>query len=330
MNEQKIRVGVAGFGMMGQMHLGCYARNPACEVVAVASTNPKSLSGEQNVKGNIPNDHEFDARGVRRCRSWEELVHDPEVDLLDLCLPTPWHARATVEGLRAGKHVLCEKPMALSLFDCDVMIEAQAESGKLLMIGHCLRFWPQYVRAHQILHSGELGRVLSAHFHRFSGAPTWSRWMMDASQSGGVVLDMHIHDIDTSLWWFGAPAQVRASGVVEAGLPLEVDAAWTYDNGPSVQIHGAWDKHSGAFRMGFEVVGERGTLSFDSSRSQDLEIRSRGEVQIGQFDDSTGYAPELDYFVECIAGGNPPTRATPQSSKLALQIALDELRQIGG
>ena len=78
------------------------------------------------------------------------------------------------------------------------------------MIGHCLRFWPQYVKASEIMQSGEYGRVLYAELHRFSPAPVWSdsNWYMKSEQSGGV-LDMHIHDIDVALWWFGRPETHR-------------------------------------------------------------------------------------------------------------------------
>jgi len=329
MNETKINVGVVGLGMMGQMHLGCYAANSKAQIVAVCDGNPNKLSGQSKVEGNLANDNEVDLSGVSKTSRLEDLLANPDIDLLDLCLPTRKHANATIAALEAGKHVLCEKPMAWSIEECDRVIEAQEKSGKFVMIGHCLRFWPQYVRAHQILQSGSLGRVLYASFRRAGGAPTWSRWLMDGAQSGGVLLDMHVHDIDTALWWFGTPNEVRASGVIDAGLPLVVDATWNYPNGPQVQLHGGWDRRALPFRMAFAVQCEGGTLSWDSSRGETMSLfTERGEEQI-EFDGTMGYAPELDYFLECIQTRTAPTRTTPQSSRESVRLAREELRQIG-
>ena len=329
MNESRIGVGVAGLGMMGQMHLGCYARNLKAKVVAVCDRNTDKLSGQTKVAGNIANEGVVNLEGVFTTSDFSDLLGNPDIGLLDLCLPTRQHARAIIAALEAGKHVLCEKPMAWTVEECDQIIQAQERSGHFVMIGHCLRFWPQYVRAHELLRSGALGQPLYARFHRSSGAPTWSRWLMDGSQSGGVTLDMHVHDIDAALWWFGSPDEIRASGVIDDGLPLKVDATWTYRNGPLVQIHGGWDRRPLRFRMAFEVMGERGTLSFDSSRGESLSLfRDRQEERI-EFDGTTGYAPELDYFLECIQNNVAPTRTTLQSSRESVRLAREELRQIG-
>ena len=146
-----------------------------------------------------------------------------------------------------------------------------------MLIGHCLRFWPQYVRAQQLIESGELGTVIYARFFRAGGAPSWSAWLMDGAQSGGAVLDMHVHDVDTALWWFGRPASIQTSGLIYQGLPLKVDAAWSYDGGPEVHIHGGWDKNSGHFAMGFEIVGTQASLYWDSSKGDAMQLAREGQ-----------------------------------------------------
>lgn len=322
-----IKVGLVGLGFMGQMHLGCYRRNPLAEVVAVCDENPEALSGEGAVAGNIGGNEPLDLSGIHTTTRLEELLQNPEIDLVDFCLPTRQHASATIRALEAGKHVLCEKPMAFTLEECDAMIEAQERSGKTLMIGHCLRFWPQYVKAGELLQSGALGRPLYASFHRESGAPIWSRWMMDGAQSGGVTLDMHIHDVDTALWWFGAPREVNASGVTRDGLPLKVDATWRYDNGLLVQLHGGWDTASLPFRMAFEVMCEGGTVTWDSSRGESLSVfRGADEEQFPCEGD--GYSGEINYLLSCLDNGETPTRATPQTSRQSVSLAREELRQM--
>lgn len=134
--ETPINVAVVGLGMMGQMHLGCYAQNPGAKIVAVCDQDPDKLSGESKVAGNIANDRALDMSGVLKTSEIETLLADPAVDLLDFCLPTRSHARATVAALEAGKHVLCEKPMAWTTDECDAVIDAQKRSGKFVLIGH--------------------------------------------------------------------------------------------------------------------------------------------------------------------------------------------------
>lgn len=327
--ENPIRVGLAGLGFMGQMHLGCYRANPLARVVAVADNDTAKLSGQSAIAGNIAGNEPLDLTGLQTTSRLQDLIENPELDLLDFCLPTSLHAAATIAALEAGKHVLCEKPMAFTVEECDQIIAAQEKSGRFLLIGHCLRFWPQYVKAGEILGSGELGKPVYANFHRSSGAPIWSDWLMNGAQSGGVLLDMHVHDIDTALWWFGTPQTVAATGLIGDGLPLKADATWTYENGPLVQIHGGWDRNTAPFRMAFEVLCEGGTLCWDSSRGEAMEIRRGKDVKNLDFHGTMGYAPEINYFLDCIAQNQTPTRATPRSSREAVQIAREELRQIG-
>ena len=326
---ETVNVAVVGLGMMGQMHLGCYAQNPKARVVAVFDPNADKMSGQRAVAGNIANHNTLDLTGVAKSPTFEALLADPDIHLLDLCLPTRRHTSATIAALNAGKHVLCEKPMAWDEAECDEVIEAQQQSGKFLLVGHCLRFWPQYVRAKELLDGGELGRPLYAAFQRSSGAPTWSRWLMDGAQSGGVVLDMHVHDIDTALWWFGAPDKIEAHGIIRDGLPLKVDATWTYTDGPHVQIHGGWDTRPLPFRMAFEVMCENGTFSWDSAQGEAMTLWRGGVEETFAFDGATGYAPELDYFLDCIQRGEAPTRVTPHTSRESVRLAREELRQIG-
>ena len=322
------KVGVAGLGMMGQMHLSCYGANPRAQVVGVYSRNAANLGERKRVEGNIANSQNFDLSGMLATADFEDLLRNPDIDLIDICLPTRQHAGATIAALNAGKHVICEKPLAWDEAECDQIIEAQRKSGKFLLIGHCLRFWPQYVRASEILASGELGAPLYARFDRSSGAPIWSRWLMDGEQSGGVVLDMHVHDIDTALWWFGTPQNVRANGVIRDGLPLKVDATWRYENGPLVQIHGGWDRGALPFRMAFEVMCEGGTIVWDSTRGETLSVFRGADEEKHDFDGTMGYAPQIDYFLSCIERNEAPKRATPEQSRESVKWAREELRQM--
>lgn len=324
-----IKVAVVGLGFMGQTHFGCYKNNPLAEVVAVGDANPAKLTSGAKVEGNIGANEALDLSGVRTTTDIESLVNDPEIELLDFSLPTREHAKWTVAALNAGKHVLCEKPMAWTTKECDAVIEAQEKSGKALLIGHCLRFWPQYVKAQELIASGELGEVLYARFFRAGGAPTWSKWLMDGALSGGAVLDMHVHDVDTALWWFGKPDSIRTSGVIHDGLPLKVDAAWNYSSGPQVQIHGGWDAHGGGFAMGFELTGTRNSLVWDSSKGDAMQLFGQDGERAIEVSSDSAYQLEIDYLLECISKGELPSRITPQTSKLSVEMAREELKQMG-
>jgi len=192
-----------------------------------------------------------------------------------------------------------------------------------------LRFWPQYVRAHELIESGELGKILSARFFRSSGAPTWSRWMMDGTQSGGAPLDLHVHDIDLALWWFGSPSSIEAHGLVRDGLPLSVDASWRYETGLQVQLFGAWDPNGGPFSMGFELVGTRRSLRFDSSKGDAMQEFGAGEERSIEVENTSGYQLEIDYLLVCMARNELPSRVPLETSRECVQIAREELGQMG-
>src|SRR5208282_1781726 len=146
----------------------------------------------------------------------EDALADPEIDAVDLCLPTDLHESATVAALRSGKHVLVEKPMALSVEACHRMIAEAARAGKILMVAHVLRFFPAYRALQSAIAAGELGSVRMAAFRRRCAQPGWSDWITDKSRSGGGAFDLLIHDVDMALRLFGAPSAISATGYEDA------------------------------------------------------------------------------------------------------------------
>lgn len=324
-----IKTAVVGLGFMGQTHVSCYQNSPLAHLAAVGDANAGKMRSGARVAGNIDSNAPLDLSDVRTTSDIAALIADPEIELIDFCLPTREHARHTIRALQAGKHVLCEKPLAWTVEECDQVIEAWKSSGKYLLIGHCLRFWPQYVRAHEMIQSGELGAILYARLFRSGGAPSWSAWLMDGAQSGGSVLDMHVHDVDTALWWFGAPDSIAATGLVRDGLPLKVDAAWTYKGGPHVHLHGGWDPNSSHFAMGFEIVGAGASLHWDSSRGEAMQLYRGAEATEILAEGPSAYQAEIDYFLDCIQSGRAPERITPQGSRQSVAMAREELRQLG-
>jgi predicted dehydrogenase len=330
-----MKVGLIGLGAIGRVHFDCWRKVGAAQLVAVCDQDRQKIAGRWAGKEfNIgtQGQADVDLSAYAAYLRGEDLIADPQVDLVDICLPTRWHAPLAVAALRAGKHVFCEKPMSLSLADCAAMEEAARAANRQLMIGHCLRFWPQYVTAHAVMQSGEYGRVLYADLHRVSPAPIWSDndWYMKREESGGV-LDMHIHDIDVALWWFGRPSTVSATGCAPEGLPMIMDSAWRYDGGPLVRMHASWDRNGGTFRHAFRVIMEKGTLVHDLAVDPEaLHLQAAGKTTLLPVGNESAYQAELAYFAAEVAAGRAPTRSTGGESRIAVELALDELRQIEG
>src|SRR4051812_13751428 len=157
----------------------------------------------------------------------DAALSDPEVDAVDVCLPTPLHRSATEAALAAGKHVLLEKPIALTVEDADAIVAAAAATDRVFMVGMVLRFWPEYVELQRRIEARELGRPLAVQASRLSPPADWNEWMADHAQSGGPAVDLMIHDFDQLNWLLGEPRRVFA----RAAAPGHVHALVEYDGG---------------------------------------------------------------------------------------------------
>ncbi len=314
---------------MGAKHLDAYLNIPGVEIAAVCSGNALTRSGDlTKIGGNLQRTRDLhDLAAVRKYPDWRALVEDPELDAVDVCLPTDLHASVAIAALAAGKHVLCEKPMALAGEDCDRMLAASEKYVRTLMIGQVLRFWPEYIYLSDFVKRGEHGRVRSATFVRRCGVPDWSRWLPDEARSGGAILDLLSHDIDQALALFGLPDRVAAKSI--AG-PDTAMATLIYPSGPEVRIQGGWFAPETPLSMSFQVRAERaeldwlpGGLMLSDQRGQ------RSEVNVASADP---FEAEVKYFVDCCRTGDPPARCPAPASALAVKIALliKQSRAAGG
>lgn len=326
-----LRVGLIGLGAIGRVHFDCWRKCAAAQLVAISARDPKKLAGEWAAQefnlGDQTSDR-VDLSDLATYREAADLIADPNVEAVDICLPTRHHAPLTIAALRAGKHVFCEKPMALNVEECAAMIDAARAADRLLVIGHCLRYWPHYVHVHEALASGIYGRPLHASLYRKSALPKWSSgsWLTNPAESGGVILDMHIHDIDIARWWFGEPARIEANAATRAGLPLSVDALWHYAEGPAVHLHSAWDPNGGDFHHGFTVTFESGTLTYDLSvEGGALRLRQNGMESTVPLPAPAAHQAEIDDFAVQAKDRSRPLRVPPDQSLAAVRLAKREL-----
>lgn len=309
---------------MGSTHIKALLQVPDAELVAVASDDPVRLTGDlSGVQGNIGGPGEkYDFSAMNRYLRWEEAVLDPVAEVVDICLPTDLHAPAAIAALRAGKHVLLEKPMALTGADADAVLAAAKESGKMVMTAQVLRFFPAYVPLADLLHQRKLGKVHSAIFRRRCAAPAWSGWSADSSRSGGGVFDLLIHDVDMCLYLFGKPTAVSAWGYenLAAGIDF-ITAQLHYDDVASVTVTGGWH-HPKAypFSMEYTVVADGGTVEYSSAGRATTLYNAAGEAVVLEQPETDGYQAEVAYFLDCVRAGTAPVRCSPEDSAAAVKL----------
>lgn len=215
------KVAIVGFGFMGKTHYGSWRKCRGAKVVAVCVTNLAHLS--RKVQGNIKGaaDNTTLPKSVALYDNFEKMLKAGGFDIVDITVPTMLHPEMTIAALRSGYHVLCEKPMALSLKDCDRMLAAAKAARRQLLVAQCVRFFPENAYVRKLVKSGKYGKVIAADFTRFIAPPKWSPkgadWFFDEKKSGGVLFDVHIHDADYILGTFGRPHSVSATFHVNTG-----------------------------------------------------------------------------------------------------------------
>lgn len=314
-----MNIAIAGFGFMGATHARAILAQPGLRLAAVATLDPASLASA--VQGNLASSTApLDLSGVRIESDFNSLLADPALDAVDICLPSHLHAEAACAALRAGKHVLVEKPMAPSEAQLDAMLAAASSSGRTLMVAHVLRFFPAYQTLGRFIASSELGPLRSLSLRRRCAAPSWSSWFLDPALSGGAPLDLLIHDFDIALHLLGQPLSARASGVSKPSLGIDLLCAQLHYPSAAVTIDGGWHgPGSYPFSMAFTAVFESGVLEY----SGDLTLyRGASAPEPVPLDGPDGYEAEIAYFARCCRTGQPPSLCTPADSARAVRLAL--------
>ena len=331
-----MRIAVLGLGFMGSMHLKALGSIPGAELAAVCSRDARKLSGDLTaIQGNVGGAGDrFDFTAIGKYTEIEDVLGDRNVDAIDICLPTYLHAPVAVEGLRAGKHVLVEKPMALDGASARRMIEEAEKRGRVLMTAQVLRFFPMYQALRDAVQSMDLGAVRLAMFRRRCAAPAWSGWLADAEQSGGGVFDLLIHDADMCLHLFGKPQTVSATGyeALAAGVDV-ITAELQYPGQGTAFITGGWHHPTSyPFSMEYTVVMDGGTVDYSSLGRTPVLYRADGAEQPLPMPDQDGYRAEIEYFLECCRTGCRPELCPPEESAdaVALMRLLLEARNRNG
>ena len=325
-----IRIGIMGLGFMGRMHISAYEKISGCRIVAVADRDPKRAAGDLSGGwGNIAGAAEqLDMTDRRGYTDYQQLLDDPGVDAVDICLPTFVHEEWALKAIASGKHVLCEKPLALDSATAQRIADAAARSKGIFMPAMCIRFWPEWSWLKKAVEEGRYGKVLDAQFHRVGAIP--QGWFREGDKSGGAVLDLHIHDTDFVYYVFGKPNAVFSRGY--KGPSGRVDAVFThyiYDNGPpAVFAEGNWAVDQAfPFNMRYRVNFERATVEHNVAATPSLTIAHDGKCEPVALE-GDGYFHELSYFVECCRQGRKPSVVTVDDAVMSTRIVEAEARSV--
>jgi len=329
-----IKVGLIGCGFMGGMHSACYAAlaNLGVKVTAVADVRREYAE-------NLANGAEIYATGM-------ELIEKADVDVVDVCLPTHLHAAHAVAAMKAGKNVFVEKPIAFKDEDMELILKTEKETGAKVQVGQVIRQWTEYVWLKKAVDAGTFGKVQHGMFRRLSSRPEWAweGWLHQVDKSGGVAVDMHVHDVDFVRYIMGEPDVVKAHAHRDAeGVIQQINAVYGYGNNVSIALESGWDypadfPFTADFRVKFEkatVIGGGGVVNVypvgGAAYQAELEEEFQGDNEIGgNISSLGGYYNELKYFVEGLQGKNDLSVATVSEAIKSVQLVKREVEAAGG
>lgn len=328
------KVAIIGLGFMGTMHAQIYKQLRDATLMAVVDTQ-KAKARRDLAKLGIE---------APVFASMEDLLRNVDVGVVDICLPTDLHAPYALKAISAGKHVFCEKPLALTKADAKKVAAAAKKAGLYFQVGQCIRFWPEYQAFESFVKSGKAGKLLSLSLQRRAGRTDYSvgDWLNDGERSGGAALDLHIHDTDFVHHLLGKPDAVTSVGTKDATGWSHIFTTYHFKD-VAVTAEGGWNyPKNWGFQMAFQAVFENGAVEFDSTATPTLVVTiggakrkplafrtpAAGESTTGAGNVSSlgGYFNELSAFVECLEKKTAPKIATGDQATDSLATTLAEIQ----
>jgi len=324
-----LKVGIVGVGGMGSGHASRYLQLPNAQITAIADLIPERLHARAPIEINIASKPvTFDFSDVAKFSEARDLIAEADVDVVDICLPTDLHAPYAIQALEAGRHVICEKPMALNVRDAERMVAAAESADRVLMIAQCLRFWPEYDFLRDQIKRQTFGRLLSLNMSRIGGMPAWSpdNWFLDPARSGGALLDLHIHDVDFVNSVLGLPDKIYATGRCSEDSRADniIHACFSYADGPQVHMHAGWSGAQVPFAASFDAWFDRAFIRYYDGVLTVFEDRDHVTGKVPDYPQSDAYLNEIAYFLHCVEAGEPPTRCHPRSVRDSMALVAQE------
>ena len=313
-----MRVGIVGVGFMGTTHAAGWAETPAEIVGFTAETPVEADILARRYDTNI-------------YASFDEML--PDVDVVDICSPTHLHHDMALKAAAAGKHIICEKPLARTTRQAREIVMACQKAGVQLLVAHVVRFFPEYALARSVVAEGQIGKPGVIRLHRGSYRPKKpaGNWFLDEVKSGGILMDLMIHDYDYARWVAGEVESVSARRVTELHIEAPVDyglVILSHRSGALSHIAGAWAYPPPTFRTHLEIAGDRGLIEFDSDGTapiQNLILKSGNshapDVALPSSPVSESpYTTQIKEFYAALAEGKS-ARVSAADGLAAVQIA---------
>lgn len=308
---------------MGRTHAEAYAAIPNAELVAICDSR-------NDAAGELAKE-----LSVAAVADIGKLLTEYDLDAVDICTPTPSHLDMIKAAAAAGKHVACEKPLARSISQAMEADRICEEAGVTLFVAQVVRWFPEYRRLHDLIVSGAIGETVEVRTSRQSKTPFRpGNWLTNVQNSGGVVLDLIVHEFDWLRWCYGNVRRVYARGLYNSQIPDTDYALVTlrFDNGVIAHVEGSWQRPNG-FITSIEVAGTEGLLDYSNIDATALRIELKGkDGQPGQVVEThcelaNPYQLELQHFVDCLDAGKTPD-VTGKDGVEAVRIAEAALRSI--
>ena len=302
------KFGILGYGNIGAIHLQNLIKHPKAEVKAIYS---------RSYKANLP-------KGINFYTSYEKLIKKEKIGAVLIVTPTFTHKKIACFCAENGLDIFLEKPMALTLEECDNIINTTESNNVKLFIGHVLRFWPsyRYVRDFILSFKSSLGDIHTFIAKRLSTFP-WSEWFADEKKSGGVILDLSIHDLDYASWILGNVISISCKAKKIKRFDRKVfgksNTSLTFQNNKKAKCTASWAEKPGyIFTTYGNIIGTKGNIEFNGQgifEGYSLEI-------IEKLESDDGYYNELSHFIDCITNRHKEVAIRGEDGKNSVAICL--------
>jgi len=293
-------IGLVGLGYIGKTHLDAYRHIENGRVTAICTKNEVK---DKDIPGHFSGSFVTD---------YDELISKKDIDIVDICLPTYLHEEYIIKAADAGKHIICEKPLTLTLESANRIMQAVNKNKVRLFVGHVLRFWPEYHLIKSYSQTDKLKDIEIVHAKRLSQAPAWSDWFRYPDKSGGALFDLHLHDIDFVYYLLGKADTVYSVGAKNRyGAWDHVMTTITFKNKSKAFVEASHRMPAGfPFTMSLRAQSSQGTLDFQIVAGENIENIDEGNHRMNYYsndqmfaieaDHGDAFQNELTYFVNCI------------------------------
>lgn len=316
------RIGIIGAGNIARVHLAGWQRLPV-EVVGYYDVVPDAAQRFAQQYGG---------------KAFDDLPSLlASVDIVDVCSPSHAHKDNVLAAAAAGKAIVCEKPLARHLADCEAIVAGCAQAKVPLFVAQVVRFFPQFAKAKRVIESGAIGKPGVIRTIRAGSYPRWGSFFSNFELSGGVILDVGIHDIDFQRWCMGEVERVFARGLTFTGKGERDHALITlrFRSGAVGHIEAGWAAPPGQWRTHLEICGDGGMIEWDAEENSPIAQIMRNEAGTGKiYSEHSPTAPaddpyyaELAHFFHSLETGQP-FAVTPHDGLMAVKIALAAIESV--